>query len=173
MELTKAESGDFARITQFYREAILNSKDMGIYAKWEYGKHPSDDMIMGYIKSGTMYLCERDGAIISAAAVTPCQDEDYHDTLWGISAKDNEAAVVHLLCVDPKLQRQGVARETMRLIITMCQTLGKKAVRLDALSCNTPAHRLYESLGFRKMSCRRWYAENVGWTDFFLFELVL
>ena len=51
--------------------------------------------------------------------------------------------------------------------------MGKKAVRLDALSCNTPAHHLYNSLGFEKRGQQRWYADNVGWTDFFLFEFVM
>ena len=81
--------------------------------------------------------------------------------------------MIHLLCVAPEAQRQGVARETMGLIIKRSREIGKKAVRLDALACNTPAHRLYESLGFQKRDQRRWYADNVGWTDFFLYELIL
>ena len=51
--------------------------------------------------------------------------------------------------------------------------MNKKAVRLDALSCNKPAHKLYESLGFINRGTERWYAENVGWMEFFLFEFVL
>ena len=46
-------------------------------------------------------------------------------------------------------------------------------MRLDTLACNTPAQRLYESLGFQKRDQRRWYADNVGWADFFLYELIL
>ena len=50
---------------------------------------------------------------------------------------------------------------------------GRKAVRLDALECNMPAHRLYESLGFRKFDVRCWYASNTGWINFYLFEFLL
>ena len=46
-------------------------------------------------------------------------------------------------------------------------------IRLDALACNVPAHRLYESLGFQKRDVRHWYAENTGWVDFYLFEFLL
>ena len=81
--------------------------------------------------------------------------------------------MVHLLCVAPEWQKQGLARETMGFVTELSREAEKKAVRLDALACNTPAHRLYESLGFQKRDQRRWYAENVGWTDFFLYELVL
>ena len=59
------------------------------------------------------------------------------------------------------------------VVVMVGKKMGKKAVRLDALVCNIPAHRLYESLGFQKRDQRRWYADNVGWIDFFLYELIL
>ena len=173
MELLRASGKDFERIKQFYRSVILHTENMDIYAKWVYGQHPTDDMILGYIRSGAMYFCEREGELVSVVAVTPCQNDDYHDTLWSVSVADNQVATVHILCVAPTLQKQGIARETMKLVIELSRNMGKKALRLDALSCNTPAHHLYEALGFKKMSVRRWYAENVGWTDFYLYELVL
>lgn len=173
MELIKATRKDFDEISRFYRSAIMNTKKMSIYAKWVYGKHPTDEMIIRYINEGAMYFCEKGGAIVSAVAVTPHQSEDYHDTLWSVSADDDDVSVVHILCVDPKIQRNGIAREVMRLVIELSRKNGKKAVRLDALACNIPAQKLYESLGFKKKSVRRWFADNVGWTDFFLYELVL
>lgn len=173
MELIRASENDFDRLTEFYRDVILHMENMDIYAKWVYGQHPTDEMIMGYIKEGAMYFCENDGSIISAVAVTPYQGEDYHDTEWSVVSADDEVSVVHILCVDPKLQKQGIARKTMELVIQMSRKMGKKAVRLDALSCNTPAHRLYSSLGFEKKGQQQWYADNVGRTDFFLFELIL
>mgnify|MGYP003291049725 FL=1 len=49
----------------------------------------------------------------------------------------------------------------------------KKAVRLDALASNTPAHQMYQSLGFRYRGKQHLYAENTGWTDFLFFEYTL
>lgn len=172
MKLRKATAKDFQRITQFYRDVIAHTEHMDTHARWVYGQHPTDDLIQSYIHAGAMYCCEKDGAMISAVAVTQ-QGEDYHGAAWSRALGDDEVCVVHLLCVAPKLQKQGIARETMGLVTELSRRMGKKAVRLDALACNTPAHRLYESLGFRKRDQRRWYAENVGWTDFFLYELVL
>jgi len=171
MKLIQATEQDFQKIARFYRDVISHTKDMDIYARWVYGKHPADEMIQSYIRKGAMYYGEKDGSILSAAAVTP-QAEDYHDSAWSVSLEDDEVAVVHLLCVAPEWQGKGIARDTMDWMIGLSQTMEKKAVRLDALACNTPAHRLYESLGFQKRDQRRWYAENVGWTDFFLYELI-
>lgn len=172
MKLFKATKSDCQRMIQFYRDVIAHTKHMDIYARWVYGQHPTDEMLRGYIQADAMYYCEMDGSIISAAAVTP-QAEDYHGAAWSLCLEDNEVSVVHLLCVAPEWQEQGVARETVGLVTEQSRKMGKKAVRLDALVCNTPAHRLYESLGFQKRDRRRWYAENVGWADFFLYELVL
>lgn len=173
MNLIQANVNDFDRLTHFYRDVILNTEKMDIYAKWVYGKHPTDEMILRYIEEGEMYYCEKDGSIASAVAVTPCQSDDYHNIDWKIQLSDNEAAVVHILCVNPEMQKQGIAKKTMQLVIELCRNANKKAVRLDALSCNSPAHRLYEMLGFEKRGQQRWFTENVGWTDFFLYELIL
>ena len=172
MKLVKATEQDFQKIIQFYRDVIARTEHMDTYARWENGKHPTDEMIRQYIQTGAMYCCEKDGSILSAVAVTQ-QGEDYHDAAWERSLGDEEVSAVHLLCVAPEWQGRGVARETMGLVTELSRNMHKKAVRLDALACNTPAHRLYESLGFQKRDQRRWYADNVGWTDFFLYELIL
>ena len=172
MKLIQATEHDLQRITQFYREVISHTEDMDVYARWVYGKHPTDEMIQSYIRKGAMYYSEKDGSLLSAAAVTP-QAKDYHDSAWSVPLEDDEVSVVHLLCVAPECQGKGIARDIMSWIIGRSREMGKKAVRLDALACNTPAHRLYESMGFQKRDQRRWYAENIGWTDFFLYELVL
>ena len=171
MKLAKASEQDFQRITQFYRDVIAHTEHMGRYARWVYGQHPTDEMIRSYIRNGAMYCCKKDDSILSAVAVTP-QGEDYHGAAWSLSLGDDEVSVVHLLCVAPEWQKQGLARKTMGFVTELSRETGKKAVRLDALASNIPAHRLYESLGFQKRDQRRWYADNVGWTDFFLYELI-
>ena len=172
MQLVNAAKQDLQRITRFYRDAIARTADMDTHARWVYGQHPTDAMLRNYIQAGAMYFCEKDGAIISAAAVTP-QGKDYHGAAWAFPFGDDQVSVVHLLCVAPQWQRQGIARGTMELVAELSREMNKKAVRLDALACNAPAHRLYESLGFQKRDQRRWFADNVGWADFFLYELVL
>ena len=78
-----------------------------------------------------------------------------------------------ILAVNPRFRNCGCAKAIMREVISFSKSKGLKAVRLDALACNTPAHRLYESLGFQKRHVRHWYAENTGWYDFYLFEYLL
>ncbi len=54
--------------------------------------------------------------------------------------------------------------------IMLAKVNGMKAIRLNALASNTPAHRLYEHLGFEYRGKQHLFAENTSWTDFFFFE---
>lgn len=172
MNLRIAEKNDFDRVVEFYKNVIENTENMSKYGCWIYGLHPTDDVIRSYIESSCMYLMENDGRITAAVAVTLSQDEDYHSVKWSTNLDDTDVAVIHLLCVSPQEQKQGSAKRVMQEIISMIRAKRKKAIRLDALFCNTPAHRLYESLGFKKCDVKNWYAKNTGWIDFYLFELV-
>lgn len=173
MILKEAVQQDFDRIKEFYLYVIENTETMKDCCRWIYGLHPNDEMISGYIDSGDMYYSEKDGKIISVIAVTKKQDEDYHDVPWQKKLADDEVAVGHIMCVDPALKRQGLAKETMKSVCELCRRLGKKAYRFDALASNLPALSLYDSLGCKRITERHWYACNIGWTDFILYELLL
>lgn len=171
--LNKAKNDDFARIAEFYKYAIENTQNMEKYGRWIYGLHPTDEMIKGYIEGGFMYYAEDNGEISAAVAVTPFQSADYRTVFSGITASDDEFSVVHILCIDPKRQKCGLAKSVMNEIISEAKNARKKAVRLDALCCNLPAQRLYEGIGFKKCGCRNLFAENTGNIDFFFYEYAL
>ena len=77
---------------------------------------------------------------------------------------------LHLLGILPRYQGAGVGRAMMRKALDMAAEGGMKAFRLDTLASNIPAQRFYESLGFVFCGKQHWYAENTGWTDFYLYE---
>jgi ribosomal protein S18 acetylase RimI-like enzyme len=170
MEIRCARITDFDKVADFYLYATENTLEIEKYARWVYGKHPTDAMILSYIKQGAMYLLEEEQAIIGAMAITMSQSKDYHSINWSFDAADDEVAVIHILCVNPDYQKQGIGRKMIQESIAIAKRERKKAIRLDALESNTPAHRLYQSLGFACRGKQHLYAENTGWTDFLFFE---
>ena len=104
-------------------------------------------------------------------AVTMYQGEDYHAINWMQQVLDNKVAVIHILAVSPDSQGTGIGSEMIREAIRLARSKGMQAIRLDALASNTPAHKIYERLGFEYCSKQHLYAENTGWTDFYFFEL--
>jgi ribosomal protein S18 acetylase RimI-like enzyme len=117
-----------------------------------------------------MYTYKENDAIVGAMAVTMYQGEDYHAIEWSQQVLDNEAAVIHILAVSPDTQGKGIGSEMIREAIRLAKTCGMKAIRLDALASNTPAHKIYKTLGFEYRGKQHLYAENTGWTDFYFFE---
>jgi ribosomal protein S18 acetylase RimI-like enzyme len=171
--LKRCEISDVDRISQFYQYVCENTKNMERFGKWIYGLHPTKKQIECYIKSGFMHSFEESGEILGAVAITPFQGIEYQNTDWQIACHNNKVSVVHLLAVSPNHQGCGIARKIMCNVIELAKNNHSKAIRLDALSCNTPAHRLYQLIGFRKIGVCNWYVDNVGDAEFYLFELLL
>ena len=170
MKLIIATQNDFDAIIAFYDDVTERTPEMATYARWSKGKHPTEEGIRAYIDEGSMYVYQEGGEIIAAVALTMYQGEDYHAIQWSRQVADAEVAVIHILAVSPDRQGTGIGSEMIREAIRLAQRRGMKAIRLDALASNTPAHKLYERLGFEYRGTQHLYAENTGWTDFLFFE---
>ena len=170
MKLELATQNDFNAIIAFYDDVTERTLEMATYARWSKGKHPTVEGIKAYIDEGSMYLYREDKRIVGAMAITMYQGEDYHAIDWTEQMADDRVAVIHILAVSPDTQGKGIGSEMIREAIRLAQSKGMQAVRLDALASNTPAHRLYERLGFEYRGQQHLYAENTGWTDFFFYE---
>lgn len=61
----------------------------------------------------------------------------------------------------------------VRHAIDLARKDGMKAVRLDVLKENLPAHRLYEGIGFVYADSLQLYYENTGRADFDFYEYLI
>ena len=172
MKLSKAANEDLESVITFYDDVMKHTPEIGRFARWQKGKHPTTDGIRAYIEEGSMYVYKEDDAFVGAMALTLYQGKDYHAIEWSRQVADNEVAVLHILAVSPDCQGKGIGSEMIREAIRLARANGMKAVRLDALASNIPAHRLYKSLGFEFRGQQHLYTENTGWTDFYFFEHV-
>lgn len=78
-----------------------------------------------------------------------------------------------MLAVNSDYKGKGFGEMLINEAIAIARSNGKKALRLDALASNIPAHHLYAKKGFVYRGKQNLYAQNTGWTDFFFFELNL
>ena len=171
MKLELATQNDFNAIIAFYDDVTERTPEMATYARWSKGKHPTTEGIRAYIGEGSMYLYRENDVIVCAMAVTMYQGEDYHAIDWTEQVSDDRVAVIHILAVSPDAQGKGIGSEMILEAIHLAHTRDMQAIRLDALASNTPAHKIYERLGFEYRGKQHLYAENTGWTNFYFFEL--
>lgn len=156
-----------------YLDIAVNTPDMDKFARYDYGKHPKEEDILAYIDAGNMYLFMDGQTIAGVVAITLYQGAEYHPVKWQIDAADDEVMVLHLLGIVPAYQRNGTGSAMIRQVLQMAKEQSLKACRLDTLESNLPAQKLYEKLGFTYCGTQHWYADNTGWTNFYLYEYVL
>lgn len=137
---------DVVALMRLVHDCIAHMRRAGI-EQWDE-LYPDEATLRGDVQERTMYLGGReDHGMIGAFVLNEYQNQEYAEVPWTIT--DLRVAVVHRLMVDPRHQRQGVARQLMRLAEERAIALGFGAMRLDAFSGNPSALRLYQDLGYR------------------------
>ena len=68
------QTDDFETVKSKYIDVIENSPDIDKYARWIYGKHPTDESLKAYIDRGEMYILTDGEDIAGMAAVAMCQE---------------------------------------------------------------------------------------------------
>ncbi|MCR4884794.1 MAG: GNAT family N-acetyltransferase [Clostridiales bacterium] len=171
MELVPAY--DFETVKSRYIDVINHTPEIEQYARWIYGKHPTDERLRLYIENGEMYLLIHQEGIAGMVAVVMCQGQEYEAVSWAEKFENHEVATLHLLAVCPEYQGRSLGSMILDLSGELAKRCGKKALRLDVLESNLPAQRMYEKAGFVYRGKQHWYAENTGWTDFLFYEKAL
>ena len=164
---------DFETVKTKYIEVIEQTPGIRQYARWEYGRHPTDASLRSYIDNGEMYCLMDQDRIAGMVAVVMHQGEDYRPVSWAEPLADHQVATLHLLAVCPGYRGRGLGRVILDEAIDLAERNGKRALRLDTLLSNLPAQHMYETAGFSYRGTQYLYAENTAWTDFLYYEKTL
>ena len=133
---------DFETVKGKYIDVIENTPDIEKYARWIYGKHPTDESLKAYIDRGEMYVLTDGEEIAGMAAVALCQGDDYLNISWEKDLPNDEVATVHLLAVCPDHRGKALGIKILEEAMGIAVRNGKKALRLDALKSNLPEFKL-------------------------------
>ena len=161
---------DLETVKGHYINVIENTPEIEKYARWVYGKHPTDEALRSFIENGEMYLLADGGTVAGMVAIVMHQGPDYEDIPWTEKLENDQVATLHLLAVCPEYRGRSLGNTILELAGELAKQQGKRAIRLDVLESNLPAQRMYEKVGFVYRGKQHWYAENTGWTDFLLYE---
>ena len=168
MHLVQAH--DLETVKEHYINVIKNTPEIEQYARWAYGKHPTDEGLRSYIENGEMYLLTDRGIVAGMVAIVMHQGPDYETVRWAEKLSNEQVSTLHLLAVVPDYRGQSLGRRILQEAIELSAKNGKKALRLDTLKTNLPAQHMYDKAGFSYRGEQYLYAENTGWTDFLYYE---
>lgn len=161
---------DLETVKGHYINVIENTPEIEKYARWMYGKHPTDEALRSYIENGEMYLLSDGETVAGMVAIIMHQGLDYDNIPWTEKLENDQVATLHLLAVCPEYRGRSLGNTILALAGELAKQQGKRAIRLGVLESNLPARHLYEKNGLIFRGKKHWYAENTGWTDFLLYE---
>ena len=161
---------DLETVKRYYINVIENTPEIETYARWVYGKHPTDEGLRSYIENGEMYMLTDQDTVVGMVAIVMHQGLDYEAVPWAEKLGNDQVATLHLLAVRPEHRGRAIGNTILELASELAKQNGKRAMRLDVLESNLPAQRMYEKAGYVYRGKQRWYAENTGWTNFLLYE---
>lgn len=174
MVFRQCDISEFDTVQNFYWQLIDLMSSRTDTVGWKKGIYPSDDFLRGSLEAGELYALEdEDGRMLATVICNSAYNEGYRGIKWGIDCPDEDALVPHALAVFPTVQGRGIGKQVVRQIIALAEEKGKKTVRLDVLSGNPAAERLYTGMGFRFVEAKTMFYEDTGWKEFRMFEYIL
>lgn len=108
--------------------------------------YPTTAILEGDIRRGEMSLGLEEGKLAAVYTLNDSFAPEYKGGRW--AEPEEPYCVLHRLCVDPSLQGRGVGRAAMDEVEAQAARMGARYVRLDYLSINEKAKRLYEKRGY-------------------------
>ncbi|MCH5184257.1 MAG: GNAT family N-acetyltransferase [Oscillospiraceae bacterium] len=173
MNIRAADEQEFTAVRAFYHLLTDAMADAPYSPGWKKGIYPSDEDLQTALREQTLFLGTEDGEIVAVMVRNHACVEDYALANWQVEALPEEVTVLHMLGVHPSYRGKGLAKELVKWAIADAKKRGQKAIRLDVLTGNLPAERLYPALGFRWMGRFDVYYPDTGRTKYDLFEYVL
>ena len=146
--IRKATKEDILAVAALYDEMIEYEDTHTKYTSWQKGIYPTADTARLGLKNGSLYVYEENDEIIASVILDTKQPPEYRKITWGVSAKYNQALVVHTLCVKPEHSGGGIGTSIVDFAKSLAKENGCLCIRLNTTSKNAPAAHLYGKNGF-------------------------
>lgn len=147
-----AEESDIGTICSLVGRAIDSMRENKIF-QWDK-VYPSREVFAEDISKGELFVGTLDGDIAVLYTINRECDGEYDKCCWKYT--DCEYRIIHRLCVDPKYQNRGIAKNTLKHIEAELKKSNVEAIRLDVFSNNPSALALYLNSGYEKAGTADW-----------------
>ena len=156
MHYRLAEERDIDSICALIQSAIAEMERNNIH-QWDE-IYPAKEDFLDDIRKRTLYVGTPDDSIPDTIAVVYAinkdADEQYQNGTWDYP--DSNYSIIHRLCVNPKFQNLGLAKETLTHIEDTLRDSGTETIRLDVFTDNPFALRLYRKNGYKETGTAHW-----------------
>lgn len=143
------------------------------YPGWLKGIYPLREDAVNGIENGGLYVAEAEGKIAGTLILSHEPENAYYGVKWKNELTYDKVFVIYTFAVLPEFFGKGIGAKLLEAAEKAAKENGIKALRLDVLSGNTPAIRLYEKCGFDYIDTVDLGYGKYGLDEFKLYEKVL
>lgn len=173
MIIRKASPDQFPDVREFYYAVIDGIGDSDDSAGWKKDIYPTQESLLSFINSGELHIAVENEKIIGAMVLNHQYNDEYRTVRWSVQVENSAVTVIHILAVHPEYTKKGYAKKLVQYAIDHARRNGQKVIRLDVLKGNLAAKKLYITMGFQYVAALPMFYEDVGWTEFELYEYSL
>ncbi len=145
-KIEKAEIDDFTGVMYIYRSCVPLMNKAGLF-NWNYA-YPDPETVRKDILNGNLHVFRENEVIFAAMCLDNRQPDEYSELEWEFG---DSYLVVHRLGVHPSFRNRGIAEKMMIYAEEFAANNQFTSIRLDVISKNLQARRLYEKTGYRKV----------------------
>lgn len=166
--IEKATVQDIDGLAQLYDALNDHLASHVNYPGWRKGIYPVRETAAAGVAENCLFVGRMGGRIAGTLMLRHEPEAGYALADWQVELDYSEVLIVYTFAVHPDFMRKNVGRQMMEFVLAYAAQHGIKAVRLDVYRHNTPAIRLYESLGFAHRA-----SVDLGYGEFGLDRLEL
>ncbi len=139
MAFRLACSADLEAVASLYRDAAQNP-----YSVWDEA-YPTLSDAQQDLNTHNLFVLTEDGQVIGTISIAAEHELDAF-SIW--QSPSSSCCEIARISVRRDFQGQGLASVIVRHILEVLRMRGCRSVRLSAASCNLPALKTYQKLGF-------------------------
>ena len=143
-----AQTGDLHAVIRLYEDVCRHVEENNPIAWWKREVYPTAQTAREGLEAPTLYVAEAQARLAGAVILNQTPEAGYAGIAWPSGARDEQALVVHTLCVHPDFAGRGVGRALLSFAVDLAADRDLAAVRLDVWDGNARAIALYEACGF-------------------------
>ncbi|OHX67880.1 GNAT family N-acetyltransferase [Flammeovirga pacifica] len=132
-------------LTTLFREVKIGLTSLGL-DQWD-DEYPQENDLAKDIERQEAYGYFIENELVGYAVFNQLFDVEYNDIQW-LNTSD-QFLVMHRLCVSPKHQGRGIAKEFIAFGETLCIDQRARSLRFDAFKQNPISGKLYQKLGYQ------------------------
>lgn len=128
-----------------YRSCAMEMNERGLF-NWNTA-YPSLAEVQDDISAGNLFIYQHEFTSIAVVCLNTSEPEEYSEAKWKYPLP---ALVVHRLAVFPSWRNRKIAEKLMDFAYEYARGKGYRSIRLDAITSNPQAIRLYEKCGYEE-----------------------